>query len=162
MGDTTMKSLLIGALVGAQLAVAPPVAAATIETHNGLAEQQRSAFVGGRLRVPFGGQESGRARAALALTSVEHGRFADGRTRTRFAEGIELGLSPNRPLTLSIGGASFAQRLAAGQETPDERQQRTGRAILKGAAVVVIVGAAVIGGLILAFTIACDGNRCSE
>ncbi len=162
-----MKSLLIGALIAAQLGAAQPAAAATLEPHNGLQDQQRSAFIGGRLRLPFGGEQGGRPRAALALTAMEQGRFADGRTQTRFAEGIELGLSPNRPLTLSVGGASFAQRLAAAQgnpegETPDERQQRTGRAILKGVAVVAIVGAAVVGGLILAFVIACDGNRCSE
>jgi hypothetical protein len=165
-----MKKLTICALLAAQLlSAAPPLAAAPLHDDRfASGEQQRGAFIGARFRIPFGGEESGRPRAALALTSVEHGFRADGRTRTRFAEGIELGVSPNRPLTLSIGGASFASRLAAAQgneEQPTdnrERQARTGRTVLKGLAVVAIVGVAIVGGLFLAIAVACDGNRCSE
>lgn len=163
-----MKKPTLCVLVAAQMLVAAqPAAAASLEDRLSITDQRRGAFIGARFRVPFGGDQSGRPRAALALTSLEHGQNADGRIRTRFSEGIELGLSPNRPLTLWVGGAPFAQRLAAAQpseERPDnrERQARTGRAVLKGAAVVAIVGVAVVGGLYLALTVACDDNRCSE
>jgi hypothetical protein len=165
-----MKKLTIAALLAGQLlAAAQPISAAPLDDDRStFGEQRRGAFIGARFRVPFGGEEAGRPRAALSLTSVDHGRQMDGRMRTRFAEGIELGVSPNRPLTLSLGGASFARRLAAaqGEEQPPvdnrERQNRTGRTVLKGLAVVAIIGVAVIGGLYLALTVACDGNRCDE
>ena len=165
-----MKKLTIAALLAAQLlGAAQPLAAAPLDNDRiGMGEQYRGTFIGARFRVPFGGEDAGRPRAALSLTSVEHGRQADGRVRTRFAEGIELGVSPNRPLTLRIGGASFARRLAAAQGDEPQptdnrrRQERTGVHILKGVAVVAIIGVAVIGGLYLALTVACDGNRCDE
>jgi hypothetical protein len=165
-----MKKLTIAALLAGQLlAAAQPVSAAPLDDDRAsFGEQRRGAFIGARFRVPFGGENSGRPRAALSLTSVDHGRQMDGQTRTRFAEGIELGVSPNRPLTLSIGGASFAGRLAAAQgeeQQPTDnrgRQGRTGRTILKGLAVAAIIGAAVIGGLYLAIVVACDGNRCDD
>jgi hypothetical protein len=165
-----MKKLTIAALLAAQLlGAAQPLAAAPLDNDRiGSGEQYRGTFMGARFRIPFGGENAGRPRAALSLTSVEHGRQADGRLRTRFAEGVELGISQNRPLTLSIGGVSFARRLAAAQgeeQQPTDnrrRQERTGRTILKGVAVVAIIGVAVIGGLYLALTVACDGNRCDE
>lgn len=165
-----MKKLTIGALLAAQLlGAAQPISAAPLDNDRiGLGEQHRGTFIGARFRVPFGGENAGQPRAALSLTAVDHGRQMDGRTRTRFAEGLELGVSPNRPLTLSIGGASFSRRLAAAQgEEPQPadnrgRQARTGGKILKGLAVVAIIGVAVIGGLYLALTVACDDNRCDE
>jgi hypothetical protein len=165
-----MKKLTIGALLAAQLlGAAQPISAAPLDNDRiGLGEQHRGTFIGARFRVPFGGENAGQPRAALSLTAVDHGRRADGGVRTRFAEGIELGVSPNRPLTLSIGGASFARRLAAAQGEEQqpadnrERQNRTGRTVLKGLAVVAIIGVAVVGGLFLAITVACDDDRCSD
>lgn len=165
-----MKKLTIVALLAAQLtAVAPPAAAAPLDDHMSITDQRRGTFAGARVRVPFGGREAGRPRAGLALTTVGYGQSADGRVRTRFADGIELGLSPDRPLTLSVGGAPFADRLAAaqGDEQPRrerdlDQERRVGRGILKGAAVVAIVGAAVVGGLFLFIGIACSGERCDE
>ncbi|HYI48639.1 MAG TPA: hypothetical protein VEX35_09255 [Allosphingosinicella sp.] len=166
-----MKKLTIGALLAAQLlGAAQPLCAAPLDDDRlAFREQQRGAFIGARFRVPLGGENSGQPRAALSVTAVDHGRNGYGGMRTRFAEGIELGLSPNRPLTLSIGGASFASRLAAaqGNEEPPpadnrERQNRTGRVVLKGLAVAAIVTVAVVGGLYLAIVVACDGNRCSD
>lgn len=165
-----MKKLMVGALVAAQLlAGAQALSAAPLDDDRlGFRDRQRGAFIGARFRLPFGGEESGRPRAALAFTAVEHGLNPDERSRTRFSEGIELGLSTHRPLTISVGGTPFGRRLAAAQgDTPQptdnrERQNRTGRTVLKGLAVVAIVGVAVVGGLILAVAVACDDNRCSE
>lgn len=165
-----MKKLTIAALLAAQLlGAAQPISAAPLDNDRiGMGEQYRGTFMGARFRIPFGGENAGQPRAALSLTAVDHGRQADGGVRTRFAEGIELGVSPNRPLTLSIGGTSFARRLAAAQGEEQQpadnrgRQARTGGKILKGLAVVAIIGVAVIGGLYLALSVACDDNRCDE
>jgi hypothetical protein len=86
-----------------------------------------------------------------------------GLGRTTFAEGVELGLTGGKPLTLRVGGVPLARRLGAAEDqAAGKHKDGTGKKILKGAAVVVIVGAAVVGGLFLAYLIACDENRCSE
>ena len=165
-----MKKLTIAALIASQiLAAAPPAFAAPLDDRVEITDQRRAAFAGARVRIPFGGAEAGRARASLALTSVGHSQSADGRIRTRFSDGIELGLTPQRPLTLSIGGAPVAERLAAAQGNERrrrprdlEQEERVGRGILKGAAVIAIIGAAVIGGLAILIAVGCDGNRCDE
>ena len=75
-----MKKMTIAALVSAQLlAAAQPLSAAPLDDGRfASGEQQRGAFIGARFRIPFGGENSGRPRAALSLTSVEHGFSADG------------------------------------------------------------------------------------
>jgi len=166
-----MKKLLIAALISAQLAATPAVAA-SLEARDTVTDRHRSAFAGARLRIPFGGAESGQPRAALALAPMEHGRLADGHLRGRIGEGFELGLSRRNEVRLSLAGATFGERLAAAQDEAAEegseegerpRRRRTpGQHILRGAAVAGIVAAAVVGGLILFIVVSCDDNRCSE
>jgi hypothetical protein len=161
-----MKRLVIAALVSTQmLAATQPVSAADFVSTE---TQRPGAFAGLRLRVPLGGDPRQRQlRAGLTLAPTVHSRAIDGATRARIGEGLELGFARNGRPALSLAGMRL-DRLGADQdtperaETPDEQQQRVGRTILKGAAVVAIVGAAVVGGLFLAFTVACDDNRCSE
>jgi hypothetical protein len=164
-----MKSLVIAGLVAAQLSIAAQsVAAAELIDERPMAAQQRGTFVGARMRVPFGGRESGKPRAGLSLTSVTRAGDADGRTRTRFADGVELSFAANERPTLRLGGVPLAQRLAAAQGTSEKqernakRQDRTAKKIGKGVLVVAIIGVAIVGGLFLAYSVACDDNRCSE
>jgi hypothetical protein len=165
-----MKLLVIAALIASQIAIAAqPVAAAELIDERPIAQQQRGSFAGARLRVPFGGRESGKPRASLSLTSMSRAGGADGPRGTRFADGVELSLAAKEAPTLRLGGAPVADRLAAAQgrtspkqERNAERQDRTAKKIGKGLLVVAIVGAAVVAGLFLAFTVACDDNRCSE
>jgi hypothetical protein len=177
-----MKPVLMAALIAAQLSPAQPLMAASLDDDSSMASRQRGAFVGARLRVPFGGAESGQPRATLAAVPMEHGFQLDGRVRSRLGEGFELGLGPRNRLRLTVGGATFAERLAAaqgqgqgqeqgeeqaeeqqqGQEERPRRRRTTGQHILRGAAVAGILAAAAIGGLFLFIGVACDGGRCDE
>ena len=65
-----MKSLIIAALVAAQIATAAqPAAAAELIRDSGNMPNQASAFAGARLRVPLGGGKD-KPQAGLALTSA--------------------------------------------------------------------------------------------
>lgn len=158
-----MKFLAMGALLAAQIMSTAPAAAAELVADSSVAGRQQGTFAGARLRVPLGGTESGKVRAGLSLTTVQRTDFSDGRGRIAFGEGVELGVAAGKPLTLRTGGVPLAQRLGAAEDREDgKRKSSTGKKILKGAIVVAIVGAAVVGGLLLAFVVACDDNRCSE
>ena len=158
-----MKFVALVALVAAQTMAAAPAAAAELVGDSSVSARQQGNFAGARVRVPFGGAESGKARAGLTLTTVQRTELSDGRSRTAFGEGIELGVSGGEALTLRTGGVPLAQRLGAAEgDTEGKRKTSTGKKILKGAIVVGIVGAAVVGGLFLALVVACDDNRCSE
>ena len=172
-----MKKLMITALVAGHLLTAaqPALAADLVDAGT----PQMGAFGGVRLRVPLDGNRQQRqVRAGLAFAPMVQSRNVQGESRLRIGEGVELGIRGRSPVTLSLAGAPLSQHLGAGQDetgespqptseeprrrTPDERQQETGRKILKGAAVVALIGGAIIGGLFLMITVACDGNRCDE
>ena len=174
-----MKKLMITALVAGQLLTAAQPALAADLVDSGAS--QMGAFGGVRLRVPLDGNARQRqVRAGLTVAPMIQSRTMQGESRLRIGEGIELGVRGRSPVTLSLAGAPLSQHLGAGQDetgeatgqeptseeprrrTPDERQQETGRKILKGAAVVALIGGAIIGGLFLMITVACDGNRCDE
>ncbi|MBV8687800.1 MAG: hypothetical protein JOZ90_05745 [Alphaproteobacteria bacterium] len=159
-----MRKVMIAALIAGQAAtVAPAAGAAELGREEVVTGQQRGTFAGARLRVPFGGSEAGRPRAALAFTPIDRTRLSGGGERLRLGEGVELGLKAGEPVKLRLGGATMAERLNAIPASDAERKQRkTGKLILKGAAITALVGAAVIGGLYLFFSVACDGNRCSD
>ena len=153
-----MKIFIAAALAAAQIALpAAPAVAASLEDESSMRAQQRGAFGGARVRIPFGGERSGKPTAGVAFSSVRQDHYDDGATRIRYSEGIELGLTSGDQLALSIAGIPLSQRLAAAEE-----RDTTGEKLLKGAAVVAIIGVAVVGGLVAAFLIACDGGRCQE
>lgn len=133
-----MKKLMIFALLGGQaLAAAQPAfAAALTETRT----QRPGAFAGLRLRVPLDGDARQRqVRAGLTVAPTLHSRTADGETRLRIGEGVELGVTGREPVRLSLGGTPV-NRLAQGGRGPDG--QRLGVStvgwIAIGAGVVVL------------------------
>jgi hypothetical protein len=137
-----MKSLAIAALVAAELAVAVQPAMAADLGDAQAASQRQGAFAGARLRVPLGGGEkAGKARAALTMAPVLHGRQADGSMRTRFGEGVELAFT-GKP-RLSLAGRPVSQ-IAPGRTGPDGRKlgTSTGKGLLiVGGVVVLTLGA---------------------
>ena len=152
---------MAAALCAAQIATAAQ--AAEIPADGSVVAREHGTFAGARLRVPFGGAEAGRPRAGLTLTSLDRTQLASGAERLRFGEGMELGIAGGEPVKLRLGGLSLGERLAAIPQADAERKQRkTGKVILKGAAVLAIIGVAVVGGALLAVAVACDGNRCDD
>ena len=112
-----MKRLTIAALIAGQVLTAaqPALAAELAETRT----HQMGAFGGVRLRVPLD-DHAGRqpVRAGLTLAPTMHGRTPDGASRMRIGEGLELGFTENRPLTLSLAGTPV-NRLGAAQDQPE-------------------------------------------
>lgn len=126
------------------------------------AEVRTGTFAGARFRLPLGSGPA-RARPQLGLTFAPmlRSQGVDGRVRMRFGEGVGVGFSDPRS-QLMLGGIAMNERASAAQEEASEKKDSTGKKVLKGAAVVAIVAVAVVGGFLLAYSIACADNRCSE
>jgi hypothetical protein len=134
-----MKMLTITALIGAQLlAAAQPAMAAQLEATG---DQRMGAFGGLRVRLPLGGEMRDRQlRAGLTLAPTLHGRLANGETRLRFGEDLELGVRGREPMRLSIAGQDV-RRLAA-REDGERRGIPTG-ALIAGGLVLLAIGGVV-------------------
>ena len=157
-----MKRAMMAALLGGQLmtAVQPALAADLIERDTPL----MGAFAGVRLRMPLGDRAPQRLRAGLTLAPTMHVRGSDGAARTRFGEGLELGLAPNRPLELSFAGTRL-DRFGVRPDGNAPGGRRAGVSTLGwiaigvGATIVVAAGA---GYLWLEDALDCDpGDDCS-
>ena len=141
-----MKKLTIVAFVAAQmLGAAQPAAAADLVAQEA---PQMGAFAGARLRMPLGGaREERQVRAGLTLAPTMRSHNADGASRLRFGEGLEFGFTGREPLRLSLAGTPV-NRLTQGRAGPDGQRLGVSTigwiAIGVGAAVVIVVGAAVI------------------
>jgi hypothetical protein len=136
---------MITALVGGQLAIAAQSALAA-ELADGRS-QEMGAFGGVRLRVPLDGNvQQRRVRAGLTLAPVLHSRTANGQSRMRMGEGLELGVVGREPVRLAIGGQDV-RRLGAAQGDEDEdRDDGPGTVgwIALGFAGLVLVGAGIV------------------
>lgn len=134
-----MRKTLFAALVAAQLA-ATPAAAADLVQDRTVASQQAGSFAGARVRVALGGgEQQGRLRAGLVMAPTLRTETADRRGSLRFGEGVELGITRDRPLTLSIAG-----RPLTGEEARRATGPRAGVSTLAwvaiGTGVVLVVG----------------------
>jgi hypothetical protein len=106
-------------LTGQALAGAQPAIAAEL---TGAQEQRMGAFGGLRVRIPLDGDVRQRqVRAGIAFAPTLQTQTLQGESRTRLAEGIELGFRPDGPATLSIAGTPVSQ-LAQGPRGPDGRR----------------------------------------
>ena len=130
-----MKKNIAAALVAAQLAAAPAVAAslAPVETLG----SRGGAFAGARLRIGIGGRESGQVRAGFGIAPLRSAQALDGRIRTSFGDGVEFG----------IRGKSAPRLSFAGRSVDEIRLQADG----KGG---VPTWALVVGGVVIALGIA--------
>ena|SRR5690349_10514319 len=118
-----MKRLMIAALLAGQFAtMAQPALAAELvdarlqEMGRG---QEMGTFAGVRMRVALDGQaRQQRLRAGLTLAPTLRSVSRDGELRTRFGEGLELGIVGDSPVRLSLAGTPVSQ-LAQGPRGPD-------------------------------------------
>jgi hypothetical protein len=144
-----MKPLLIASLV---LAQAAPATAASLHDEPTLGQQRIGTFAGARLRVPLGGERSGKVSAGLGIAGVSQSRAADGATALRFSEGVQLGYSADRKLGLTIAGKPLKAKSSAAQNEEGQDADDDGISTL-GWVGIVAGGALIIGGIGLALFI---------
>lgn len=152
-----MKTLTMAALMAAQWVTAVPSARAA-DLADGRTHQA-GAFAGLRVRMPLDGDAGQRQlRAGLALAPTMHSRSADGASRMRIGEGLELGLAGDRRAQLSLGGTPVS-RLAQGPVGPNGRRLNasTGQWVAIGVGGVVVL----LGVAYLVFTemMECDADE---
>jgi hypothetical protein len=138
-----MKRLMIAALLAGQLSMAAQSAAAAELGDARLQDMGRSqqigTFAGLRMRVALGDDgDRQRLRAGLALAPTVQSAAPRGEVRTRFGEGLELGIVGDSPVRLSLAGTPVSQ-LAQGPRGPDG--QRAGVSTIGWVAIGVGVAA---------------------
>ncbi|HWT12985.1 MAG TPA: hypothetical protein VN231_09550 [Allosphingosinicella sp.] len=151
-----MKRLLIAALLAAHVpAAGQPVPAAEFTSAQ---DSGAGAFAGLRVRVPLGGDRAERrVRAGLMVAPTLHSRRADGSSRTRIGEGLELGLRQDRPLELTLAGTRVDRLgMAPNGTAPDGR--RAGVSTLGWVA--IGVGAVLVVGLTVGYLWIDDALDC--
>jgi hypothetical protein len=132
-----MKKLMIAALIGAQLAAAQPALA--VES-DGSAERRMGMFGGLRVRLSFGGNAGAeRLRAGLAFAPAMHSRLANGESRLRIGEGLELGFRGREPVRFSLAGQDLRRLSAQGNERAERRRGVPTGALIAGGIVLVAV-----------------------
>lgn len=155
---TTMKRVAIASLLAAQaVTTAEPILAAELVERE---TPHMGAFAGARLRMPLGDRAHPRLRAGLTIAPTMHVRGSDGASRTRFGEGLELGIAQDRPLELSFAGTRLDRLgIAPGGAGPGGRRAGVSTlgwvAIGVGATVLVVAG---VGFLVLRDIADCDYN----
>ena len=104
---------IIAAITAAQLVASGPAAAAELVDDSRSVRQERGAFAGARIRLPFGARQ--KVDAGLTLASAQ--RNASG--AVKLSEGVELGVAGGRKLRLSAGGrpADVVSKPKAGVST---------------------------------------------
>src|SRR5687768_1693087 len=113
-----MRSSVLSLLVAAQfMLAAQPALAAGLRS----GEPTRiGVFTGVQLRVPLGGARAETPRASLGIAPTARSEQLDGSTRTRIGEGLQLSLSPNRPVELNLAGTRLDRfRLGPDGQVPD-------------------------------------------
>jgi len=149
-----MKNRVLAGLAAAQMIVAvQPASAASPEQ---MSSVQTGTFAGARLRISLGGkQEARKFRAGLTVAPTMRSQTVSGDTRMRFGEGLELGLTGKRPLTLSLAGRPVSRLAPGGVKSEDGKRLgvSTGGYVAIGVGVVLV--AVGVGYLVME-------NRCTE
>jgi hypothetical protein len=140
-----MKTYVLAGLAAAQsIVAAQPAAAASLQEATTV---QGGTFAGARIRVSLGGKQQDRkVRAGLTLAPTLRSQAISGQTQTRIGEGLELGFTGKRPLTLALAGRPVSGLLPGGSKSEDERRQgiSTCGYVAIGAGVAALVGAFVL------------------
>ncbi len=151
-----MKNTILAGLVAAQLvATTSPAAAAGFGESPAV---QTGTFAGARIRISLGGERHDRKfRAGLTLAPTLRSQTISGGTQLRFGEGLELGFTGKRPLTLSLAGVRADTVLGLNGrdriDTDNRLRLSTGGKIAIGVGVILVAGG--VGYLVMA-------NRCTE
>jgi hypothetical protein len=147
-----MKMIAGLALIAAQLAV--PAQAAELAGERGqLTDSRMGAFVGARLRVGLGSGAQDRTRLGLTAAPIHQAQYIDGKSRRRFAEGLELGVAGRESPRLSVAGLRIGEGCPA-----DTGKRRLGLSTLEAAG--IVGGVIVLGFVVVALVIRDDVGCC--
>jgi hypothetical protein len=102
-----MKKLVAAALVAAQLAAAPAVAASLTPVE--AIGSRGGAFAGARLRIGIGGRDAGQLRAGIGIAPLRSIQALDGRVQTSISDGVEFGIRGKSAPRLSFAGRSVGE-----------------------------------------------------
>jgi hypothetical protein len=100
------------------------------------------AFAGARLRLPLGPARTERLRAGLTVAPMVEARQSDGSVRTRFGEGLELGVSGDETVGLSFAPLARAKAGPRGRKAGVSSLGWVGIGV--GAVLVVVASAYVL------------------
>jgi hypothetical protein len=146
-----MKTIAAASLIAAQLLAAAPASAADLVANADPAQVRMGAFAGARVRLGFGGRDEGRVRAGLTLAPFSRSQTMDGRTASRYADGLEFGIAGREPAGVRLAG----YRIGQGPMRADTGGPRLGLSTIETA--LVVGGVIVVGLLGLAFFGRSDG-----
>ena len=147
-----MKTMLMAALVAAQIAGSSQSAFAA-ELEPAGAVQRQGAFAGARLRIPLGSSKAQKPRIGLTVAPLRQSQGADGRIRTGFGQGLELGLGETGKPALSLAGQRV-DRLMLGPAGKAPEGQRAGVSTLGW----VAIGVGAVALVLVALVLACDAD----
>ena len=151
-----VKRTVIAALVAAQLVAGQPAFAQ--EVGNG-PQTRVGMFAGVSVSVPIGGSRdrAEASRASFGIAPTARSERIDGASRTVIGEGLQLSLTPNRPIELNLAGTRLDRfRLTPGVEAPGG--PRNGVSTLGWIAIGVGATAVI---LVTAAAICLDDNECN-
>lgn len=136
-----MKTLAAASLIAAQLLAAAPARAADLGVTADQAQVRMGAFAGARVRLALGGRDEGRVRAGLTLAPFSHSQTMDGRTASRYADGLEFGISGSEPASVRLAG----YRIGPGPVRGEAGGPRLGLSTIETA---LVVGGVIVVGLL--------------
>lgn len=128
-------------LAAAAALLGAPLQAADLQGGAGAAHA--GAFVGVRLRLAMDASVPARPQAALTLAPMHAYRSGDGRTSTRFGDGVALDFARPVP-TLTLAGVPADVALGLRQEGSVEAKERLGISTLGWVAIGTVAVAAVV------------------
>jgi hypothetical protein len=136
-----MKTITMGGLLLAQLAIAAqPASAATLHDQEIAARQSVGAFAGGRVRIQLGGRTA-KASAGLALAPMGRSVGQDGSVRLRLGEGVDFASTNGGAPGLRLAGRPIEEVRKGFQDKEADEDDGLSP---------VAIGAIVIGGLVVA------------
>lgn len=142
-----MKNYVLAGLVAAQsLLAANPAVAAPFEEMTAV---RSGTFAGARIRLSLGGQQHDRRfRAGLAISPTMRSQALSGEIRTRFGEGLELGIAGDRSLAFSLGGRPVSRLMPGSRKSEGDKRlsaSTAGKVAIGAGAVALVAGAVILG-----------------
>jgi hypothetical protein len=151
-----MKKLVIAALISAQLTAAQPAFAAALDSGT---QTRMGVFAGAQVRIPLGasGPQARAPSAALGISPITNSQRPTGETQMRIGDGLQLRLTPDRPVELAFAGTRL-DRFRLGPDGQAPGGQKSGVSTLGWIAIGVAATAVILVG---AVALCMEDNECN-